>query len=59
LAALEIVNAALWSSWNGVRAKLPVEPEQYARVLKERIDASGFRKPVGVKVNIDMDKSFR
>lgn len=59
LASLEIVNAALWSSWNGKRVNVPVDSEEYARALRERIDASGFRKPVGVKASIDMEKSFR
>ena len=55
--SIELANALLLSSWNNTSVALPLDAEAYGKALTER--ESGFRTPLDIEANIDMNASYR
>jgi len=56
--SVEIANAALYSSWTGQTAHLPLDGAAYEKALQEKIASSRFEKKVVASAGEDFTKSF-
>lgn len=59
LKSLGLANAILMSHWQNETVACPPDASSYQRLLDERIASSSLREKQNIKVNIDMDKSYR
>jgi predicted dehydrogenase len=59
LGSLQIANGILMSAWNNETVTLPIKANQYEALLQEKISRGSLRSPKDLKVNVDMEKSYR
>ena len=56
--SLELSNAMLLSAWTDGPVDLPIDAEQYHKMLQERIDASTYVKDTSASKVMDVEDSF-
>ena len=59
LDSLAIANAILWSAWCGERITFPLDSNGYQKALDEKLSQSVLREKSDIKVNVDMEASYR
>jgi predicted dehydrogenase len=59
LGSLQLANGILLSAWTNGTVRLPIDVNEYEMRLQEKIVGTSLRTPKDLKVEIDMEKSYR
>ena len=59
LGSLQLANGILLSAWTGGSIRLPIDADLYEEQLERKIRKASLRTPEDLKVEVDMQKSYR